>query len=224
MLVPDTLIYAGHFLPTKSNKGRRHLSQHSSTDTPRDIRPHWIHTPRLPHPLTYTTDIDRFIHTETARLQHSSEDGIRWKMGEGRSPEHKEEENGSTGDLFYISFNTPHAVITSTLIAADHKFRCYHEFSQRLMSRLGIEWFLEDSEERFDMESAKTSQAYPSLPLIHSMMLRLSPVSRENTHTHADLRRVIHTSPLSVFMGISQLWQLIPSMSACAVHLSRLTD
>jgi len=26
MLVPDTLIYTGHFLPTKSNKGSRHLS------------------------------------------------------------------------------------------------------------------------------------------------------------------------------------------------------
>lgn len=96
---------------------------------------------------------------------------------------------------------------------------------QRLMSRLGTEWFPEDSEEHFDMGNAKTSQAYPSLPLIHGMMLRLSPVSRlENTHTHADRQRVIHTSPLSVFIGISQLWQLIPSMSACAAHLPEQTD
>lgn len=159
MLVPDTLIYAGHFLPTKSNKGTRHLSQHSSTDTPRDIRPHRIHTPRLPHPLTYTTDLDRFIHTEMARLKRSSEDGIRWKIGKGRSLEYEEEvENGSLG-WFYISFNSPCAVIPSTLIAADHKFKWYHEFKQRwprLMSWFSIEWFPEDSEEHFDMENAKT--------------------------------------------------------------------
>lgn len=54
----------------------------------------------------------------------------------------------------------------------------------KLMSRLGIEWFPEDSEERFDMENAKTSQAYPSLPLIHGMMLQLSPVSRLGKHTY----------------------------------------
>lgn len=174
------------FLPTKSNKGTRHLSQHSSTDTPRDIRPHRIHTPRFPHPLTYTTDIDRFIHTEMARLKRASEDGIRWKMGEGRSPEHEEEENGSLGDFIFLLTLPMLSSLRHWLqpITNSNVIMSSASVDQRLMSRLRIEWFPEASEERFDMENAKTSQAYPSLPLIHGMMLRLSLVSRLGKHTY----------------------------------------
>lgn len=69
-----------------------------------------------------------------------------------------------------------------------------------------LNWFPEDSEELFDMENAKTSQAYPSLPLIHGMMLRLSP---GKTHIHTQV-----CSELSISLSWVSLWALVSCESS----------
>lgn len=179
MLVPDTLIYTGHFLPTKSNKGTRHLSQHSSSDTPRYTTAPDTHSATPPH-------IDLYDWYWQIHPYGNGTSQTLIRGGDQVKTRQREEENESLGDFTFLltvpilssHWHWLQPITNSNVIMSSNSA------DQRLYWISVLNWFPEDSEELFDMKNAKTSRAYPSLPLIHGMMLRLSPVSRLEKHTY----------------------------------------